>query len=303
MRKKVLIVSPVPTHPPLAEQCVAVRRMAETFASLGHDVHLLFTNHEEGDTEAMHSAWGEDRFHQVPYHWPRRTARHLLYRERGLDYGWYSTTTGEEAQGLARADLVIALSDEEAAYFRRLVPRRAVTVGRTMHVMPPPQTTGIPGRVLFVASDTTINADGLVHFLDRVLPHVLEVVPGAGFHVAGDVGRHAAGRHGCVVPGRVEDLAPLYAAAGVVVNPVRFSTGLSIKSVEALGHARALVTTTAGSAGLLGKSGRCGTGRGRRRGPRRGDRPAARGRPGGPQTAGSRPPVRPGMEPLLSRRT
>lgn len=330
MRKKVLIVSPVPTHPPLAGKRVGIRRMAETFASLGHEVHLLFTNHEEGDAEAMRSAWGEDRFHQAPYHWPRRTAlhllnrlrwimkegsgdlrpvdayydsslddvlrrlharhrfdvvvaeyvfwsrsleafpagvlkvvdthdvfsnRHRLYRERGLDYGWYSTTPDEEARGLARADVVIAVSDEEAAYFRRLVPRRVITVGRMVPVAPPPQSAGVPGRILFVASDTTINADGLVHFLDRVLPRVLEAIPGAELHVAGGVGRHAAGRKGCVVLGRVEDLAPLYAAARVVVNPIRFSTGLSIKSVEALGHARALVTTTAGSAGLVGKLG------------------------------------------------
>jgi glycosyltransferase involved in cell wall biosynthesis len=58
-----------------------------------------------------------------------------------------------------------------------------------------------------------------------------------------------------VILGVVDDLTPVYASARMAVNPVRFSTGLSIKSIEALGYAMPLVTTTAGAAGLAGKLG------------------------------------------------
>jgi glycosyltransferase involved in cell wall biosynthesis len=48
----------------------------------------------------------------------------------------------------------------------------------------------------------------------------------------------------------VEDLSAAYARAAVVVNPRRFGTGLSIKSIEALACGRPLVATAAGATGL-----------------------------------------------------
>ena len=48
----------------------------------------------------------------------------------------------------------------------------------------------------------------------------------------------------------MEDLALAYGSAEVVVNPMQFGTGLKIKTLEALGYARALVTTPCGATGL-----------------------------------------------------
>jgi hypothetical protein len=48
----------------------------------------------------------------------------------------------------------------------------------------------------------------------------------------------------------MESLEPAYLTAQVVVNPMRFGTGLKIKSLEAMGYARALVTTPVGAEGL-----------------------------------------------------
>jgi glycosyltransferase involved in cell wall biosynthesis len=50
--------------------------------------------------------------------------------------------------------------------------------------------------------------------------------------------------------GFVESVADLYGRAAVVVNPQRFGTGLSIKSIDALRHGRPLVTTPSGGRGL-----------------------------------------------------
>jgi glycosyltransferase involved in cell wall biosynthesis len=50
--------------------------------------------------------------------------------------------------------------------------------------------------------------------------------------------------------GEIADITAAYAQAQVVLNPLRFGTGLKIKSVEALSYGRPLVTTSVGAEGL-----------------------------------------------------
>jgi glycosyltransferase involved in cell wall biosynthesis len=62
--------------------------------------------------------------------------------------------------------------------------------------------------------------------------------------IAGSVcGRLGAVPEGVRPLGLVPDLAPLYAAAGVVVSPLHTGSGLKIKLVEAMGHGKAIVAT------------------------------------------------------------
>jgi glycosyltransferase involved in cell wall biosynthesis len=323
-KKRVLIISPIPTHPPEAGTRTGIASLARMLAELGLEVHFLYTDYEKGDIAAMRAEWG-DRFHHAPFHWPRRTVRrtlrhlryvfredfwglrpvdawydpsldehvrtlhnrfhfdvaiaeyvfwskaleqlpgsvlkmvdthdvfamrHLLYTRRKLRYGWFSTPPEEEARGLSRADVVVAISESDAEYFRSVISNRVVTVGRTFDIWRPDEARPVAGRMLFVASHTPINVDGLTHFVDAVLPKIRSAIPDAELYVVGAVGEAVEGRDGVVCLGRVPDIRTAYASASVVVNPVRFSTGISTKGLEALAHARPLVATVPGAAGL-----------------------------------------------------
>lgn len=59
--------------------------------------------------------------------------RHLAAREQGLDPSWFFTTREEEARGLARADLVLAIQEAEAAALRERSAAPVLTLGH----MPP----------------------------------------------------------------------------------------------------------------------------------------------------------------------
>jgi glycosyltransferase involved in cell wall biosynthesis len=48
----------------------------------------------------------------------------------------------------------------------------------------------------------------------------------------------------------VEDLTSIYEHIDLVIDPIVFGTGISTKTVEALGHSKPVVTTSAGSWGL-----------------------------------------------------
>ena len=186
----------------------------------------------------------------------RFTLRHRLYLERGMAPKFFSTTQNEEARGLNRADLILAIQEQEQAFFSRLTTRNVVTLGHLVVV----EDCFVPasGRadpcLLIVGSENEINVDGLCHFLAEDWPALKTIFPASRLSIAGGVGKHlpSAVLHpeDIHVLGFVEDLADAYRMADIVVNPVRSGTGLNIKSIEALGYGKPLLTTPSGSRGI-----------------------------------------------------
>ena len=186
------------------------------------------------------------------------TDRQRLYLAQGTKPQWFATSAREEAKGLRRADVVIAIRDSERSFFERLSGKRVITVGHTVHV----GCARVRSRdrsgpnLLFVASENSINVDGLSWFLREVFPEVRAQVPDVTFLLAGGICDHVPQSEGVEKLGRVPQIADAYAQADVVVNPVQFGTGLNIKSIEALGFGLPLVSTSSGARGLEGEAGR-----------------------------------------------
>ena len=158
----------------------------------------------------------------------------------------------EEAERLRRGDLIIAIQDEERRELQRLAPDTpVVTAGVDFDVVPDAAGT-IAGRILFVASGNPRNAKGLIDFVRLAWPRIRRSVPEAELVVVGSVGEAVAGRSvpGLTAAGAVEEIAPLYRDAALVINPVVAGTGAKIKTIEALCHLRPLVTWPAGIDGL-----------------------------------------------------
>lgn len=334
--KRILVISPIPTHPQIAGNRTRIHRLLESLKALGHDVHFVYVNTESdsADEAAMRECW-KDGFSFVPYRWPRRslrryatrlqflfergfrdlqpvdyrydpsldaflhqlsaqksfdvviveyifwsraflcfddrvlkildthdvfTRRHLLYREVGETYGWYCTSAREEAKALNRADVVIAIQEQERAYFTSLTRKEVITVGHIAPTVAPRarrRVTPHPGRrLLFLGSENGANLFGVNFFLREVLPRITAVLPDMQFVLAGKICERVGDAEGCIKLGTVADLAELYAGADIVLNPLQFSTGLSIKTVEALGHGMPVVTTPAGARGIEEGAGR-----------------------------------------------
>ncbi len=157
----------------------------------------------------------------------------------------------QEARRLSRADLVLAIQDGEGKALQQLVPQSPViTVGVDFEVVPPTRPPRQP-HVLIVGSGNPMNRRGLGDFLRFAWPAVLADVPDARLIVAGPVSTFVPDDAPQVESiGPVEDLAPLYADARVVINPAAAGTGLKIKTVEALAHFRPIVTWPAGLEGV-----------------------------------------------------
>ena len=71
--------------------------------------------------------------------------RHLVARASGLEPVWFYTSKELEAMALRRADLVIAIQDEEEAYFRELTEVPVTTIGYVIPEHPLPERIRRPG--------------------------------------------------------------------------------------------------------------------------------------------------------------
>ena len=160
----------------------------------------------------------------------------------------------QEARLLSQADLVLAIQPREAHELAPLVGASRVMVVEHGMQMPNfvPMRTDAERALTLISSDNKQNQHGLEWFLSEVWPKVLARVPDAVLDAHGPLSLRAE----CQGPnlrahGIAAELAPIYAAATICINPIRAGSGLKIKSVETMAYARALVTTSVGADGLL----------------------------------------------------
>jgi glycosyltransferase involved in cell wall biosynthesis len=189
----------------------------------------------------------------------RFALRHRTYLAAGQTPQWFSTTEAEEAAGLRRADLVLAIQDREADLFRAQLaahPARAgerdprvTTVG---HLLDLDAVVEVPdtASAVVIGSANPLNVEATRWFVDQVMPRVQARHADFTLYLAGDVGNGIADAPGIVKLGRVAHVNDAFGAAAITVNPVRGGTGINIKLLEALAAGVPNLSTESGLRGL-----------------------------------------------------
>jgi glycosyltransferase involved in cell wall biosynthesis len=171
-------------------------------------------------------------------------------RDKRYLKGAFHTTPRQEAKALDRADLVLAIQSREKAYFETLTSRKVILLGHPVAITPGRPRREVRRKLLFIGSTYESNVAAIEYFIVQVLPLVLDAFPEAELTIAGRVCEKIGNYARCTKVGQVENLAALYAAADVAINPILAGRGLKIKNIEALGFGTPLVTTTVGAEGL-----------------------------------------------------
>lgn len=154
----------------------------------------------------------------------------------------------------SRADAVVVASETDRERLGRVAAGTQVLVVPNAWDEETPLYPTTAPVVCFVALlSWAPNVDAAVWFVERVWPHVLSGRPDAQLLL---VGRNPAAAVRALqgpsveVTGTVPDLLPHYARSRVAVAPLRSGGGSRLKILEALAHARPLVSTTVGVEGL-----------------------------------------------------
>lgn len=178
----------------------------------------------------------------------------------------------EEARLAARADRTLLVTEAEAALFRERLPAgtnaRVAVLGNGVdadlfdpaRVQPHPDLVGPGPHFVFTGQmDYKPNVDAALCAIERIMPRIRAVHPGAQFHV---VGRAPApellthdGANGTRVWGEVADVRPFLAAAAIVMAPLSIARGVQNKVLEAMAMARPVLVTGAAATGIVARDG------------------------------------------------
>ncbi len=178
--------------------------------------------------------------------------RHQRLADLGLPPSFFSTAPAQEAAGLRRAHMILAIQDEEREQLASLTERPVITVG---HIGPEVVLQRSPAtslRIGYLGSSNPINVASIKALLAELAPLVTDGQP-FELVIAGGVCDYIDPvPSGLTVTklGRVSELQEFYGVVDVVINPAIGGTGLKIKTVEALLHGCPVISTTDGSVGL-----------------------------------------------------
>jgi glycosyltransferase involved in cell wall biosynthesis len=175
-------------------------------------------------------------------------------RQAGLE-PQFELSKEEEIQLLRTADAVVAIQTDEGKLLATMVPDKQVIVAEhPVRVNSSYGNTVEQHTVLFVGSRAQHNLEGISRFIEEQWPQTLALLPQVQLRIVGSVcsllPEALQQRPNLYCVGVVDDLAAEYARAAVVLNPIRFGSGLKIKSVEALAHGKAMLSTPLGIEGM-----------------------------------------------------
>jgi glycosyltransferase involved in cell wall biosynthesis len=164
-----------------------------------------------------------------------------------------------EMRILAGADLVVCLSEDEAAVARqatndaRVITKIPFLGGITRTDWSFEERRDIVLVASWVAGTGSPNVDGLAWFIREVFPLVQARIPWARLRITGgsppDVLTDMAG-FGITFEGQIPELSSFYQGARCVVVPLRFGSGVKIKTIEALQFGVPVVATSVGAEGI-----------------------------------------------------
>ena len=187
--------------------------------------------------------------------------RYEMLRSNGQPLEFFSCSPEEEGAYLTRADIVVAIREEEAHYFDSVAGRKLATV---IPYFEDPHYLDKSYKALhhvgIVASANRINLACVRECLEAIDGRLAGAPCPFVVHIAGKVSEMlsdipaadaAAFRKPWVrLHGFVPDIAKFYCEMDLIVSPVTIGTGMNIKTVQAMAYGMPLLTTSCGSKGI-----------------------------------------------------
>ncbi|MGV2019255.1 glycosyltransferase family 4 protein [Agrobacterium sp. 22-223-1] len=179
--------------------------------------------------------------------------RHKAFVNTANKYGyWFSVPPAVESKAFRRADVVVAIQEEEERAFRQRLGAEPPVVATVSHIL------DLGGRVedftpsdfLFLGSGNDANIISLKGFLQNVMPLVRAARPDIRLVLAGGICGKIEDGEGILKLGRVDNLKDAFARAPLSINPITLGTGINIKLLDALAAGVPTISTRTGVRGL-----------------------------------------------------
>ena len=188
------------------------------------------------------------------------------FRESGFSH-WIELSHEEESNQLKKFDSILAIQPTEANIIRQMAPDcETIVCGHATFSNSDSNSSRLtddsardlsqPLRIGYLASTNAANAIAIEDFIENVWPNL----PASDFElvVAGQIcnwltenAKKLDGKLAKVkLIGMIDELSTFYDQVDVVINPVKFGSGLKIKNCEALAFGKPVLTTKHGFDGM-----------------------------------------------------
>ena len=185
----------------------------------------------------------------------RFSGRRSLLAQLNISPEFFHTTETEEIIALNRADLIWAIKEQERSYFATLISKPVLTLPHLdpLSIVPVPEPD-VDGylRVGIIGARNNLNLRNLQEFLSLAIPVFEKYFAPVMIHVAGSLcdWMPSADERFVKLLGRVDDVEEFYRSVDVICVPLRVSTGLKIKTSEALSFGMPVVSLDHGFEGF-----------------------------------------------------
>ena len=161
-----------------------------------------------------------------------------------------------ELSAYARANMVIAVSNDDKQLLKQELPDMAVEVVPNIHTIPPfPDISKRQyAELVFVGGFRhDPNVDAMLYFCHEIMPRIISIYPQTRLKIIGSNAPrtiHALANEHVEVLGYVPVTAPYLERAYISVAPLRYGGGMKGKVGEAMSYGLPVVTTSFGAEGF-----------------------------------------------------
>ncbi len=178
----------------------------------------------------------------------------LFSDKKGVKYNWYSFSKKDEAKALDRADLVIAITEEEKKYFSKITDTDISVIGHIEEKHYKNKEGNSLQKIGFIGGGNQVNQVSINNFLELYFKNSknkdqLQIV------IAGRICNSIKIKNkNLILMGYIDNIEQFYDEVDLTINPLTFGTGQKIKSVEALSYGTPIISTTVGFEGIESSS-------------------------------------------------
>jgi len=225
-------------------------------AQIEHQCDFIFADFEKS---GLYAYLLSRKFH-IPYVYNTHNVEFKRYisvaRTNALRYAFVPYIWFVERLGCRNATITIAISEKDAATFRRWIPESRLMVlpcAFDERQITPYYDAILhkPPIVLMVGNyNNSGNRDGAYITYRKIIPQVVKQRPDTIFRFVGQDFPDDIRHQNIQVAGFVEDLMSEYARAAIVIAPIEIGGGVKIKVIEALASGKFLITTEKGMEGI-----------------------------------------------------
>ncbi|WP_148570533.1 glycosyltransferase [Aliarcobacter cryaerophilus] len=186
------------------------------------------------------------------------TDRNIMLENAKVDrsHWWFSIKKEDEALGLNRADLVLAIQKDEKEFFESICNKEVVLINHLEYenfIKPLHHKDKL--IIGFIGSNNGSNISSINSFIDKFINLINISGLNIELQIAGKVCDHIKEQHKNIKKLYfLEDTTDFFKNIHLFVNPLTSGTGLKIKSVEALSYGVPIISTKVGFEGIESSS-------------------------------------------------